>query len=135
MSDDGAGGGVSASSDRLLGRKLNRVRWLLSRNTSIVATFAKILVGFSQCLGVFQNFGQVRWPQPFRGFVEWLDLLNIDWRNLISIECGVGIRMSYSFDLLGTLIAPPLAALALLLIGALVWCASPPTFHLLLTPS
>jgi hypothetical protein len=36
-------------------------------------------VRLAQCLGVFRHFVHVVWPYPFGAFVEFLDVLNIDW--------------------------------------------------------
>ena len=72
------------------GRRFNRAKWLMRRHASVVATYVKIAVGFCQCLGVFRHFAHVHWPEPFNSFVEWLNVLNVDWSQIFSVECHIG---------------------------------------------
>jgi len=121
----GSGGGARCRSC-LMGRRLNRVGWLLRRHSTIVATYAKIVVGFSQCLGAFRSFTRVHLPEPFATFISWLDVLNIDFAQILSIECATGQRLGFVYELGGIIIQPLFGLLGVLLLGTFVWLCRPP---------
>ena len=127
--DDDMGGGSDGGArcrSCLMGRRLNRVGWLLRRHSTIVATYAKIVVGFCQCLGAFRSFTRVHWSEPFATFISWMDVLNIDFAQILSIECATGQRLGFLYELGGILIQPVIGLLVVLLLGTFVWLCRPP---------
>jgi len=68
----------------------------------------------------------VRLPEPFATFISWLDVLNIDFAQILSIECATGQRLGFVYELGGIIIQPLFGLLGVLLLGTFVWLCRPP---------
>ena len=101
---------------------LRKLRALLSSRFVSYSTFARIALGFCQCLSVQRRFVKVSWPRGFLDFLGLLDQLTFDIFDLASAECALGRRLGFHYELIVTL-ATPLALLLMLLVLALVLLA------------
>ena len=111
--------------DSLLIETLSRLPWVS------VATLAKILLGYIQCMTIFSHLTFIRWPAVFVDFLTFLDVFAfVDLLDLLQLDClsnnwilGFGFQFYISLSLIPAVV---LYVIMLSTIAALTSPAAPP---------
>ena len=95
----------------------------ITRHATTLNAMFKILLGYSQALGVIGSFVNIKWPDFFQLFLQTLARVASPFGEALDsvpYECSVGGRVSFYIELAGYLALPIVLLIVLLLLAAAI---------------